>query len=110
MKRFSTILIGLFLLYIIYYDFQIGTLPVTNKTSTAQVVASTSIDKQQTKIPSFEMTVKQGDTVLSIIEKHHGTLPVSIEQVIEDFETLNPKMDAEEIMIGKKYTFPNYNP
>jgi hypothetical protein len=52
--------------------------------------------------------IKQGDTVLSITERYHGSLPTSIDQLIEDFEVLNTDVKAEAILLGETYRFPDY--
>ena len=109
MKRLSILMIFFFVCYIIYYDLQIGTLPVLNKTSIAQQ-ATTDINNNSRDPQGsyYEHTVKQGDTVLSITEKYHGTLPISIDRLVQDFEDLNPNVKAEEISIGTSYLFPDY--
>lgn len=111
MKRLSLLLIGLFLCYIIYYDFQFGTLPAVSQAAsdnkTIPVVNPTSTSTT-TKIDYFEQKVQQGDTVLTIIEKYHNMLPASIEQISKDFEELNSDTKANSIITGKIYRFPSY--
>jgi hypothetical protein len=109
MKRLSLIIIGLFLCYIIYYDFKIGTLPAFSMTN-AEKVQKTKIEKmnEQPTIPFYEVKIKQGDTVLSITERYHGSLPSSIEKIVKDFEVLNSNVKAEAILLGKTYRFPIY--
>ncbi|MED4530730.1 hypothetical protein [Metabacillus fastidiosus] len=103
MKRLFTVLIALFLIYIIYYDFTVGTLP-----STATLNHSTPVKQEKKKY--FELQIKQGDTVLSIMEmKYKSSLPVSIEKIVEDFEQLNPNQKVETIKVGKTYKFPIYS-
>jgi hypothetical protein len=59
--------------------------------------------------PYIEKKIIQGETVLSIIEQlHKEQIPVSIEQIITDFERLNPKDKADSIKVGKTYKFPLY--
>lgn len=109
MKRLSLILIGLFLCYIIYYDFQIGTLPTFSMTDTNTIQKPKDEKvKEQPAIPFFEVKIKQGDTVLSITERYHGSLPSSIEKIVKDFEILNSNVKAEAILPGKTYRFPIY--
>jgi len=110
MKRFSILLLCFFICYIIYYDLQVGTLPVMNKkTVVHQTSPSVPGNKIEDKQGSYyEQTVKQGDTVLSITEKYHGTLPISIDLLVKDFENLNPGVKAEEIQVGTSYLFPEY--
>jgi hypothetical protein len=108
MKRISLLIIGLFLCYIIYYDFQIGTLPAFSMTNGVETPTSPVNNEKSTTIPYFEVKIKQGDTVISVIERYHGTLPTSIEQIVEDFEILNANVKAESILLGKTYRFPDY--
>lgn len=108
MKRLSLFIIGLFLCYIIYYDLQVGTLPAVHSIPAATQAAP--LKKENTPSISFyEMKIKQGDTVLSITEQHHGRLPTSINQIIHDFEALNSDAQAGEILYGQTYRFPDYN-
>lgn len=105
MKRFFAFLAIAFILYIIYYDVRIGTLPLAKNESveTTEVMAQTPIH------PYKEMKVKAGDTLLSIVEKlNEGKKISSIESVIKDFEELNSDSKAELLQIGKTYKFPIY--
>lgn len=103
MKRLLIVLITLFLVYIIYYDFTVGTLP--SATPVNKNIPSETTDKNY-----FELKIKQGDTVLSIIEtKHRSPLPVPIEKIVQDFEKLNPNEKVETIKVGKIYKFPIYD-
>jgi len=81
-----------------------------NKTTIVQQTPpSVPYNKIEDKQGSYyELTVKKGDTVLTITEKYHGTLPISIEQLVKDFENLNPGVKAEEIQVGTSYLFPDY--
>ncbi|WP_216774443.1 LysM peptidoglycan-binding domain-containing protein [Metabacillus halosaccharovorans] len=106
MKRFSILLLCFFICYIIYYDVKVGTLPVMNKTAIASSVPNHNIEERQATY--YEHFVKQGDTVLTITEKYHGTLPISIDQLVKDFEKLNPGIKVEEIQVGTSYFFPDY--
>lgn len=80
-----------------------------NKTA---IVTSSSVQNKDMKKDKqesyYELPVKQGDTVLTITEKYHGTLPISIDQLVKDFETLNPGVKADEIQVGVSYLFPVY--
>ncbi len=54
--------------------------------------------------------VEPGETLISIVESHiEKSLPVSIDQLIEDFQTLNPGQAPEKIQIGSTYQFPDYS-
>ncbi|MBB3906875.1 MULTISPECIES: type IV pilus assembly protein FimV [Anoxybacillaceae] len=93
-------------IYIIYHDVTKGTLPVSE-----QKVAHAPSAKTETAASSSYRVIKvqAGDTLLSIMEREQGqSLPVSIEELIEDFEALNPGIKATSIQIGKAYKFPIY--
>lgn len=108
MKRLSFFIIGLFLCYIVYYDFQIGTLPAFSMTNIEKTKKSPIEVEESPSIPFYEVKIKQGDTVLSITERYHDSLPTSIEQIVKDFEMLNTDVKAEAILLGKTYRFPDY--
>jgi len=93
-----------FTLFIIYYDVSVGTLP----TSTTAVPASPdSVPAAEVSLPFTETTISPGDTLLSIVENKQGRIPVSIEQVVTDFEKLNG-IKPESMQIGKRYKIPLY--
>jgi hypothetical protein len=102
-KLFSFIFIAL-LFYTIYYDLRVGTLP-NSIVNEAHVKA-----QEKPKIAYFKTKIKPGETLLSIVEKQlKKPLPVSISDIINDFELLNPGQKPEEIQIGKTYKFPDYS-
>lgn len=106
MKKMFILLLFMITIYSIYYDLTIGTLPKS-------VVATTDLvdtDVEETDlIPSETIVVEPGFTVLSIVEELNASpVNASIQQIIYDFETLNPKTDASNIHIGKAYLFPIY--
>jgi hypothetical protein len=107
MKKLVSMLVLVFIIYIVYHDVTKGTLPTyTQKQPDIQTTSSESNTDINYKI----IEVKAGDTILSIVEKdRNGPLPVSIEKLIKDFEILNPGVKAEALQIGKTYKFPVYN-
>lgn len=105
MKRFVGAILSVLILYVIYYDFTKGTLPTESNEQNSVPVSTTTT----TNIPFFEVKVKPGETVLTIVEKKlDKPLPVSITRLINDFEQLNDGDKPEEIRIGKQYRFPDY--
>src|SRR3954470_22240629 len=89
MKRIFLFLFGILTIYVIYVDLTAGTLP-KDKTQTAVKTAVTMSSLENT-IEAFEAEVEPGETLISIVESHiDKSLPVSINQLIEDFQTLNP--------------------
>lgn len=93
------------------FDLKYGTLEQTSYKMPVQS-ASKSTEKvaTDTKDSNYvEIKVKAGQTVLSIEEGlHKGNTPVSITQIVKDFEALNKKVDAQTIQTGKIYRFPIY--
>lgn len=113
MKKLLGLLLFILIIYVIYFDLTVGTLP---SASNAQVEAinsnhaNTPVPKTKTDLPSFAEKVKPGETVISIVEHQLGKpLPVSISVLIKDFQTLNPGKSPEKIQIGSTYHFPDYS-
>jgi hypothetical protein len=95
----------IFLSFIVYFDLSQGTLPLPQEKPAAQPVSS-----QAEEEISFQMhTVKKGETVFSIVDRSNdGSPPISAEQIMKDFERLNPETKASLIQSGKAYKFPVY--
>ena len=107
MKKLLGMLLSCLILYSIYFDLSVGTLPQTD-TKRVEAVAKPETSTN-TSIPHFEERVKPGDTLITIVEHQiKKQLPVPISRLIHDFETLNPGQSAEKIQIGKSYRFPDY--
>ncbi|MBN8190971.1 hypothetical protein JI667_02305 [Bacillus sp. NTK074B] len=122
MKRMAIFIGIIILLYSVYYDLNNGTLKLLYKEATVansaprvnvnQTKPSTPVEgvreRDTSSLPYVEMEVKPGDTVLSLVEDLiDGSIPVSIDRVITDFEKLNDLPPAK-IQIGKTYKIPNY--
>jgi hypothetical protein len=120
MKRMIIFLGIIILLYSVYYDLNKGTLNLLTKRNTEVVTAqpqavkkeaidSVSLPEASESSQSYvEVKIKPGDTVLSLVENSlEGKLPVSIEQVVSDFEKLND-VPPGKIQIGKTYKIPHY--
>lgn len=130
MKKLLLTFLFLFSIYVIYYDLSAGVLSKPTsivllqdkedkqiEKSTTKVVKEEKDDQQQKNINTGnkedlyyqEVKVAAGQTVLSIVEQiQGGAIPVSISQLITDFQILNPKTEPEMIQIGKVYKFPVY--
>ncbi|QOR65544.1 hypothetical protein IM538_17280 [Cytobacillus suaedae] len=107
MKKFIGVLLALFLLYIVYHDVTQGTLP-SMKEQPVAAAEQVSQPVESQKIPFQTVTIKAGDTVLSLTESL-SNVNVSIEKIIADFENLNPKATANSIIIGREYKIPVYS-
>lgn len=91
-------LISLFVLFIIFFDLKNGTIPVEEGPAVPANAFQTPEKKAYKNV-----TVKQGETVVSIV---HTSKP--LDEVIEDFEELNQGVKANEIRAGSTYKFPVY--
>ncbi len=108
-KRLAVFVGVIILLYSVYYDLNKGTLTLLHEES-AETAATTEapVTPAVREVPYVETRVSTGDTVLSLVkEAVDGPLPVSVDQVIRDFEELNG-IGASEIQAGKTYKFPKY--
>ncbi|MBE3570656.1 MAG: hypothetical protein IMW92_11230 [Bacillales bacterium] len=106
MKRLGMLLALIVVIIAIGYDLKTGTLPSSHPKASPFSVAATAV---HSSIPYKEIKIHSGDTVLSIAERiQKGKLPVSIDEVIHDFETLNNGLKPEDIMVGRTYKFPVY--
>jgi hypothetical protein len=107
MKKLLSIIAVILLCYAIYYDLEVGTLP---HTIIKEAEATGKVESVNSTIPFFEVEIKPGETVLSIVERDlKNPLSVSISDLIQDFQLLNPGQKPEEIQIGKTYKFPDYS-
>ncbi|MFF2447568.1 hypothetical protein ACFVSW_10720 [Neobacillus sp. NPDC058068] len=110
MKQLFGFLFAILIIYVIYFDLTVGTLPAAFTQQRVDAKIETTTVKSKTDIPSFEAKVKPGETVISIVEhKLKKPLPVSITDLINDFRKLNPSQSPEKIQIGSTYHFPDYS-
>jgi hypothetical protein len=105
MKRILLFFTICFILFIIYYDVSVGTLPTAVPAAPSKT--TDSVPAATVSLPFTETTIVPGDTLLSIVENKQGGIPVSIEQVVTDFEKLNG-IKPESMQIGKRYKIPVY--
>lgn len=105
MKKLLGVIAALIILYSIYFDLSVGTLPQADFQKANNTVAVNS----NPTIPYFEAAVEPGETLISIVEhKLKKTLPVPITDLVKDFQTLNPGKKADQLQVGKTYRFPDY--
>lgn len=98
-----------FVSYIIYYDITTGTLPQKVTTEFKEPSLPVTQSNDNNKLNYYEITMKPGDTLLSIIEREDGSPTQSIETIISDFQELNEGLKPEQMQIGKIYKIPNYH-
>jgi hypothetical protein len=110
LKRLFIFLVFMIVTYSIYYDLKAGSLPKAAEVAVTvkpQPAAEAPVDMNTPEY--FTVNVTSGDTILSLMEhKLEGPLPVSIDQLITDFELLNDGQSPHDIQIGKTYKLPLY--
>ncbi len=102
-------------------DLTTGTFPKSVKSSAQQPKQSKAENTPEKEPPkerkntenkryeTVQHRVTSGETVLSIIEKLNSNgPPVTIKQMIKDFEHLNPEIEPHHIQTNQVYTFPIY--
>ncbi|OIJ16115.1 hypothetical protein BKP35_03820 [Anaerobacillus arseniciselenatis] len=105
MKKLFITLLTIITIYSIYYDLNMGTLP--QMTEAANYITEQHTGESKSKSELIE--VQPGYTVLTIVEELHiGPVKASIQQIVSDFEQLNPGASASNIQVGKSYLFPLY--
>ncbi|KQL53530.1 hypothetical protein AN964_08495 [Heyndrickxia shackletonii] len=106
MKKFVALIVAIIVLYSVYYDLKIGTIPAATHASEVKTPQETTA---KPTVPFQLKEVEPGETVLTIVEQlEKGPLSVPINKVIHDFQKLNNGIKPEEIQIGQEYKFPVY--
>ncbi|AFJ62709.1 LysM domain-containing protein [Bacillus velezensis] len=98
MKRLTFVFGSLFVIFIIFYDLKIGTIPSQDLPAYAAAA-----QPAQQEASYRTVTVKKGDTVMSIVGAHKAP-----DDIAQDFEALNPNVKANAIQAGTAYKFPVY--
>ncbi|MDL4841530.1 hypothetical protein [Aquibacillus rhizosphaerae] len=124
-KKTCLTLTMLFLIISIFKDLTVGTIiqdtnnheeseikEVVEKESKPEEVKSNDNNQPDEtvrfKVKSY--TAMPGDTVLSIVESLNNEKDsIQMEQIITDFEQLNPGISPHEIETNTTYLFPIYN-
>lgn len=106
MRKLMLSSLFLLVLHTTYYDLTTGTL--TNNRAISEVSEAVEVGSPEKNSPYVVYKINAGDTVLSLVEKANGSIPVPIETVVHDFETLN-KIHPTLIQIGKEYRIPTYD-
>ncbi|MDR0138345.1 hypothetical protein RFW18_11385 [Metabacillus idriensis] len=106
MKRLMIFILFIFLMYIVYYDMNSGTISINPQGKVIEEPAAETVSAGSK--PYTEKKISQGETVLTIVEQLHKQFPVPIDQIRQDFEKLNPNVKADNIQVGKTYKFPLY--
>ncbi|MFP7169719.1 LysM domain-containing protein [Terribacillus sp. 7520-G] len=112
-KRMGIFLFCCALFMSIWKDLTIGSpIPAVPKQAETKTEEPGADENQGTHQETFQpvlLQVKQGDTLLSVAnELNNNDLRVTMEQVIRDFEELNPGKDPYALDAGSAYYFPHY--
>ncbi|MFG6114316.1 hypothetical protein ACGTN9_03930 [Halobacillus sp. MO56] len=116
MKKLGLFILIILLLVSLYKDLTVGTTinrsESDNKVNTTEDPPPPQADilepplRFNQKVP---VKVKAGDTVLSIMEQlHNGVYYHPMDDMLEDFQQLNPGIDPSSLTIDKVYYFPLY--
>jgi hypothetical protein len=113
MKKLAGLIIFLIVIYAVYNDLSIGTLPAAKmqEPEAMEVKKAEKAEEQpEQEIPFFEHEVLPGDTVLSVIDRYmNSPLEVPVSQAVDDFKRLNDGTDPQKIKFGNTYKFPDYS-
>lgn len=118
-KKILFIIIIILFIASLSHDLTTGTFPnATSKEKTSEETAieessqdtNTTDSKQSNKrYEVIQYEVKAGETVLSILEiLNENGPPVTINQMLEDFEGLNDQQNPHQIQTNTPYYFPVY--
>jgi|SRR5690625_1178971 len=104
LKRLLITLCVFLLVMSIYHDLSKNFTPLNNLTINER-------ENNDVNYTIVQIEVLQGDTLLSINEQLNPQMSyeVDINQIIDDFTTLNPSVDPQHLIVGNKYYFPKYH-
>ncbi|KGP90519.1 hypothetical protein N780_05095 [Pontibacillus chungwhensis BH030062] len=118
LKRMLFIVTMILFFVSIGHDLTTGTFPKELVSKAEDQEAQENQESTKSSDPSIEQErfrviehrVKAGDTVLSIMEKiNKDGPPVTIEQMLADFESINKGQDPNTIKMNEIYLFPYYH-
>ncbi|MBM7650030.1 LysM repeat protein [Bacillus ectoiniformans] len=106
MKNLLLFLAAVIVLMGIWNDLSVGSLPSAQTVNFQKEVPAWESDSEK---EYQSVTVKAGDTVLSIADKLSASdQPIDIAKVVDDFKRLNNGLNPEDIQSGQAYKFPVY--
>lgn len=101
LRRFGIYAIIVSVLYAVYQDLTTSHTPAEH---------SNEVIREEINFQVKQIKVQPGDTVLSIMEKLHENFDsMQIEQIMHDFQLLNPNADPYSLKEGTLYYFPYYD-
>ncbi|WP_018923752.1 hypothetical protein [Salsuginibacillus kocurii] len=118
MKKWWFLLFCITIVAAVAYDITLGTLPthseepVEHEEEELDDPSEPEVhrDSEEEQTPPYkEVLVEPGDTVLTVVESiHDQPVDKSIEDVKEDFMSLNEGTSVHEVISGRTYLFPHY--
>ncbi|MBP3039647.1 hypothetical protein J9303_09120 [Bacillaceae bacterium Marseille-Q3522] len=104
MKRLVGLILTMLISLAIIYDLRTGTLP-REEPESIEAASPAAVED----IAFFEKEITAGDTLISIVEEQlQSAIPVTIPEVISDFQQLNNGLPPEDMQMGETYKFPDY--
>ncbi|RKL68708.1 hypothetical protein CR203_01250 [Salipaludibacillus neizhouensis] len=114
MRPIITILLIIIIGFCVRIDLTTGsiptTLPQTSPENDSVSNEEESVVPPPVAIPNQVIIVEPGQTVYGIVQELHEGQPfaIPIHEVLEDFETLNPEISANQLIANEQYKFPLY--
>lgn len=121
MKKWIWVASILLVAVAVYYDLSRGSLPVEGSFINEEPTTADSVEQDEADhveetaplpdriIDTVAIEVESGQTLLTILEQlHEEAIVISIEDIKQDFETLNDGTEYEQLKAGDIYTFPIY--
>ncbi|WP_117169209.1 hypothetical protein [Paraliobacillus sediminis] len=99
-------------LFSIFMDLKVGS-PIDYTTDelalTNDKTRKVIVNKEQLKFEVVSYQITAGDTFISIMDQiNEQSLDWNLEQYINDFKALNPKVNVHELKENGSYLFPHY--
>ncbi|WP_068674300.1 hypothetical protein [Oceanobacillus sp. Castelsardo] len=102
-KRFILYISIILLIASIYKDLSLANNSIENYHYTKPLTTANS------HYSIVKVKVEFGDTVISIVEDiNKGNMKISLEQIMDDFQHLNPNTNSQSIQPKNYYYFPLY--
>ncbi|MBM7633726.1 hypothetical protein [Geomicrobium sediminis] len=121
MKKWIWVASILLVAVAVYYDLSRGSLPVEGSFINEEPATADSVEQDEADhveeiaplpdriVDTVAIEVESGQTLLTILEQlHEEAIVISIEDIKQDFETLNDGTEYEQLKAGEIYTFPIY--
>ncbi|MBU9712101.1 hypothetical protein [Evansella tamaricis] len=115
MRPLLVLIIAILVSVSAYYDLRNGTIPQVSSHNEIdieeleQMEETTDEPSNQVSLPYQEVIVESGHTVYGVVRAlHDDSFSIPPYKVVDDFEALNPQVEAHKILVGEIYRFPLY--